>query len=35
MTVEEAARLDLAYAPPAGALWNPILIAMNALARDL
>jgi NADPH-dependent 2,4-dienoyl-CoA reductase/sulfur reductase-like enzyme len=35
MTVRDAAQLDLAYAPPAGALWNPILIAMNALARDL
>jgi NADPH-dependent 2,4-dienoyl-CoA reductase/sulfur reductase-like enzyme len=35
MTVREAAQLDLAYAPPAGALWNPILIAMNALAREL
>jgi NADPH-dependent 2,4-dienoyl-CoA reductase/sulfur reductase-like enzyme len=35
MTVEDAARLDLAYAPPAGALWNPILIAMNVLAREL
>jgi NADPH-dependent 2,4-dienoyl-CoA reductase/sulfur reductase-like enzyme len=35
MTVRDAAQLDLAYAPPTGALWNPILIAMNALARDL
>jgi NADPH-dependent 2,4-dienoyl-CoA reductase/sulfur reductase-like enzyme len=35
MTVQEAAQLDLAYAPPVGALWNPLLIAMNALAREL
>lgn len=34
MTVRDAAQLDLAYAPPSGALWNPILIAMNALARE-
>ena len=35
MTAGDAAQLDLAYAPPSGALWNPILIAMNALAREL
>lgn len=35
MTVRDAAQLDLAYAPPSGALWNPILIAMNALSREL
>ncbi len=35
MTVADAAQLDLAYAPPSGALWNPILIAMNALAREV
>jgi CoA-dependent NAD(P)H sulfur oxidoreductase len=35
MTVGDAAQLDLSYAPPSGALWNPILVAMNALARDL
>ena len=35
MTVKDAAQLDLAYAPPAGALWNPILVAMNALAREM
>ncbi len=33
MTVREAAQLDLAYAPPAGALWNPLLVAMNTLMR--
>jgi NADPH-dependent 2,4-dienoyl-CoA reductase/sulfur reductase-like enzyme len=35
MTVGDAAQLDLAYAPPSGALWNPILVAMNALSREL
>jgi NADPH-dependent 2,4-dienoyl-CoA reductase/sulfur reductase-like enzyme len=35
MTVKDAGELDLAYAPPAGALWNPILVAMNALAREI
>ncbi len=35
MTVRDAAQLDLAYAPPAGALWNPLLVAMNTLAREL
>jgi CoA-dependent NAD(P)H sulfur oxidoreductase len=35
MTVSDAAQLDLAYAPPAGALWSPILVAMNQLAREL
>src|SRR3990172_8789112 len=35
MTAGDAAQLDLAYAPPSGALWSPILIAMNALSREL
>jgi NADPH-dependent 2,4-dienoyl-CoA reductase/sulfur reductase-like enzyme len=35
MTVREAAQLDLAYSPPAGALWNPLLVAMNTLMREL
>ena len=35
MTVAEAAQLDLAYAPPQGALWNPLLVAMNTLTREL
>jgi NADPH-dependent 2,4-dienoyl-CoA reductase/sulfur reductase-like enzyme len=34
MTVGAASQLDLAYAPTSGALWNPILIAMNALAKE-
>jgi NADPH-dependent 2,4-dienoyl-CoA reductase/sulfur reductase-like enzyme len=35
MTVRDASQLDLAYAPPSGALWSPILVAMNALSREL
>jgi NADPH-dependent 2,4-dienoyl-CoA reductase/sulfur reductase-like enzyme len=35
MTVREASQLDLAYAPPAGALWNPLLVALNTLTREL
>lgn len=33
MTVEEAAQLDLAYAPPVGALWHPLHVALNTLSR--
>ncbi|HEX9726190.1 MAG TPA: FAD-dependent oxidoreductase [Vicinamibacteria bacterium] len=35
MTVDEAAQLDLAYAPPVGTLWSPVLTAMNVLMRRL
>ena len=35
MTVHEASQLDLSYVPPLGALWNPFLVALNNLARDL
>jgi NADPH-dependent 2,4-dienoyl-CoA reductase/sulfur reductase-like enzyme len=35
MRVDEVAQLDLAYTPPLGALWNPLLIAMNALTRKM
>ena len=35
MDVSEASGLDLAYAPPAGALWHPLLIALNQLSRSL
>jgi NADPH-dependent 2,4-dienoyl-CoA reductase/sulfur reductase-like enzyme len=35
MTVDEAAQLDLAYTPPVGTLWNPVLVAMNLLQRRL
>jgi len=35
MTVDEATQLDLAYAPPVGTLWSPLLIAMNLLQRRM
>jgi NADPH-dependent 2,4-dienoyl-CoA reductase/sulfur reductase-like enzyme len=35
MTVDEASQLDLAYTPALGALWNPVLIAMNVLMKQL
>ena len=35
MTVDEAAQLDLGYAPPVGTLWSPVLTAMNVLQRRL
>jgi pyruvate/2-oxoglutarate dehydrogenase complex dihydrolipoamide dehydrogenase (E3) component len=35
MSVSEASQLDLAYAPPLGALWNPVLVAMNQLLKRL
>ena len=35
MTVHEASQLDLGYVPPLGALWNPFLVALNTLARDV
>ena len=35
MDVSEASGLDLAYAPPVGALWHPLLIALNQLSRSL
>lgn len=35
MKVDEVAQLDLAYAPPVGTLWSPLLIGMNLLQRKL
>jgi len=35
MTVEEVARLDLAYAPPFATVWDPILIAANVAIKRL
>jgi NADPH-dependent 2,4-dienoyl-CoA reductase/sulfur reductase-like enzyme len=35
MRVGDIGQLDLAYTPPLGALWNPILVAMNALQRKM
>ncbi len=35
MKVEDAAQLDLGYAPPYSQVWDPFLVAMNALLRQL
>ena len=35
MKVDEAAQLDLGYAPPYSQVWDPFLVAMNALLRYL
>jgi hypothetical protein len=35
MTVDDVRRWDLAYAPPFSPLWDPVLVAANALARKL
>jgi NADPH-dependent 2,4-dienoyl-CoA reductase/sulfur reductase-like enzyme len=35
MTVEDVARLDLAYAPPFASVWDPILIAANMALKKL
>ncbi len=35
MTVDEVARMDLAYAPPFSPSWDPILIAAAALAKAM
>jgi NADPH-dependent 2,4-dienoyl-CoA reductase/sulfur reductase-like enzyme len=34
MKVDDAAQLDLSYAPPYSQVWDPFLIAMNALLRE-
>jgi hypothetical protein len=33
--VDELAQLDLAYSPPYGSLWDPLLIAVQAVLRKL
>ena len=35
MNIEQLAGLDLSYAPPFAPVWDPILMAANALARQL
>jgi CoA-dependent NAD(P)H sulfur oxidoreductase len=35
MTVEDVARLDLAYAPPFATVWDPILVAANVALKKL
>jgi NADPH-dependent 2,4-dienoyl-CoA reductase/sulfur reductase-like enzyme len=35
MRVDELAQLDLAYSPPYGNLWDPLLIAAQAMLRKM
>ena len=35
MTVEEFVQCDLAYAPPFGPVWDPMLTAANQLLKKL
>ena len=35
MTVEDFIQCDLAYAPPFGGVWDPLLIAANQLVKKL
>jgi hypothetical protein len=35
MRVDEVAQLDLAYSPPYGSLWDPLLVAAHMLLRKL
>jgi len=35
MTIQDVARLDLAYAPPFATVWDPILIAANTALKKL
>ena len=35
MTIDELAQLDLAYAPPFGSLWDPLLVAAQAVMRRM
>lgn len=35
MTVDEFAQTDLAYAPPFGPVWDPMLTAANQLLKQI
>jgi hypothetical protein len=35
MTVEKFAQSDLAYAPPFGPVWDPLLTAANQLLKKI
>ena len=35
MRVDELAQLDLAYSPPYGSLWDPLLIAAQTVLRKM
>jgi len=34
MTIDEIARLDLAYAPPFSSVWDPLLLAARELCAE-
>jgi NADPH-dependent 2,4-dienoyl-CoA reductase/sulfur reductase-like enzyme len=35
MTIDDVAQLDLAYSPPYGSLWDPLLVAAQATIRRI
>ena len=35
MRIDELSQLDLAYAPPFNSLWDPLLVAAQAVLRKL
>jgi NADPH-dependent 2,4-dienoyl-CoA reductase/sulfur reductase-like enzyme len=35
MRIDDVAQLDLAYAPPYGSLWDPLLVAAQAILRHI
>ena len=35
LTIDEASRLDLIYAPPFAPLWDPILVAANQAKKRI
>ena len=35
MTVDDLSQLDLAYTPPYGSLWDPLIVAAQAVLREL
>jgi len=35
MTIDDLAQLDLAYAPPFGSLWDPLILAAQAVMRRM
>jgi CoA-dependent NAD(P)H sulfur oxidoreductase len=35
MRIDDIAQLDLAYSPPFSSLWDPLLIAAQAVMREL
>jgi NADPH-dependent 2,4-dienoyl-CoA reductase/sulfur reductase-like enzyme len=35
MTIDDVAQLDLAYSPPYGSLWDPLLVAAQAVIRRI